>query len=828
MTEPKAFINKLKADIESSNEIVLKSLSGSIDRLQKAFPRYESFLMEFLQNADDERSKKFAVHLTDDSLIISNDGNPFSERNIQSLCAVGDSDKLLDNYIGYLGVGFKSVFLISDYVKVSSYPYYFIFSKSVWAKNRFPWQVTPIWEDDLIESSNSFKTRFYIKIKSLSFVKQIQQELTPFHINNRILLFLKNINSITIIDDISSTKRQFTKSLLRETDDYIIWSITEGETSEKWLVIKKEYIVPDEVKKDQITVDWERSEVKVRELSAVFKLDDSNNIVPVNKATAHIGVFSFIPLKEVESGLKFLTQADFITNLGRGDIDRDCLWNNWIAAQIYNLITSKCISVFKTNDKWKFNFTDILYSHSLAGHSLFIENIVKPLNEYLENEPLFITEKNEYVKKDNAVLLDADFIDLLNDEDISFLFPGKEILNRDCQTYLTEYQSKISPSEYNPFAYDNFGNRLFEYKADNNDYYWFIKLYSYLLKKYNKSYFTKYHRHKVEHDDFWVRIASDKFNFVLTDTNKLSNPQNCFINSDILDIPELLKDSLFIVHPNLLIDPVFQELKKYLNHNRYRGSNKTECFKKLTGQIINQTLLENEALKLTEADWISKNENEKKDFILVLIPLLNKIDLENYNFITLPSKSGKWLRPTELFLSTEYDPDTHKLENLKNEGLLDLPIEFLSTIFINELETLNKNQLRRFFKKLGVDEQEKDKNITERISILKVLDYERKEGRAPRELGGSEKPGYDIESKFEDAISRLIEVKGNKDPKPDIFLTVKEYIALTNKTSEFFVYVVTEALKEPIVHIVSGTDLKEIDETKVTFPFNKWYPKKLN
>ena len=185
------------------------------------------------------------------------------------------------------------------------------------------------------------------------------------------------------------------------------------------------------------------------------------------------------------------------------------------------------------------------------------------------------------------------------------------------------------------------------------------------------------------------------------------------------------------------------------------------------------------------------------------------------------------LNPKELFLSSEYDPETHHLEKIKDEGFLDLRVEFLSPVFITKAETINKSQLRKFFRNLGVDDQKKEKKFTERIAVLKVLKYELDEGRIARELGGSEKPGYDIES-TNGSIKRLIEVKGSRDSKPNIFLTSGEYTTLFNNPDKYYVYVVSEASKSPIIHIIPGKNLLEIDETNVTFDFNKWYPKKLN
>ena len=57
--DSKGFINNIRErQIKSDKEFMLDSLAGGIDRLQKAFPRYGSFLMEFVQNADDVELKK--------------------------------------------------------------------------------------------------------------------------------------------------------------------------------------------------------------------------------------------------------------------------------------------------------------------------------------------------------------------------------------------------------------------------------------------------------------------------------------------------------------------------------------------------------------------------------------------------------------------------------------------------------------------------------------------------------------------------------------------------------------------------------------------------
>jgi hypothetical protein len=149
--------------------------------------------------------------------------------------------------------------------------------------------------------------------------------------------------------------------------------------------------------------------------------------------------------------------------------------------------------------------------------------------------------------------------------------------------------------------------------------------------------------------------------------------------------------------------------------------------------------------------------------------------------------------------------------------------KFISSEFIDKNDDDEIRRWHNFFEELGVDnivESEKNK-IVQRIAVLTALEYERRNGRLPRELGESEKSGYDIESKSE-SEERCIEVKGASDSSYDIFLTVNEFRVLRDKKDKYFVYVITDALREPLLHSSRGIKLLEITDTKIIIPFNKW------
>jgi len=840
---PKEHVESIKEKILKSNEFVLDSLSGAIDRLQKAFPRYGSFLMEFIQNADDAGSNSLTIEINGNCIKIFNDGRPFSKDDVESICKVGRSSKTPKDYIGYLGVGFKAVFLISDCPEIHSGGYHFKFDKNAWNEpKQIPWQVIPIWIDRPdIELPKGKTTAFIVPIRNSNLMSKLREEVKEEYLNNRILLFLRNINEIEIIDKDKNIIRKFVKSKPSETSDYEIYQIQEYRNDnlqyqDRWLVFRSICNVPNDVKEDSMTKEWERDTVEKREILVAFKLDENNSLIKEQKGTAHIGVFSFLPLKEVPSGLNFLIQADFLTTPGRSELARECKWNEWLAKEIYNLIVKKCIPVFLKHEEWKMNFTEILYSTE-GGHELFEKYIKEPLNNYLKNNAVLIAQDGSVSKAEELIMIsDKKIRDLFTEDDLKLLYPDKKLIHDKCRPHdrLKEKIETISDI-YRLITSPEFGKILKE-KAKNKDTEWFNKLYSVLVETYNYSYFERrYWDYKVRHDQFWNDMQNLTQPIILTDDYNLVRINECYVNTKGIQIPKQLKDKLKIVHPEIAKDQRFKRFKEKLNIDRLREDYKpkTEVLKELTDEEIKTALKQQEISGLDEETWEKLSDDEKIKKIQEIKELWDKyeIPLENYRFITIKSKSGKWLKPEELVFSQEYNPE-HNLELLVHKDLIDKQLEFVSPEFIKDCNNNEIRKWREFFKKLGVDkilESEKEggekERLVQRIGILATIKYEKEKGRNAQELGESEKKGYDIESTSQDDV-RYIEVKSTSKTSCDIFLTSNELKALLQNKNKYYVYIVTNVLKKPTVHIINGNELYEIIEknkdVKVVIPFNEW------
>ena len=91
-------------------------------------------LLEMIQNANDEcdtdKVKKVLIRLDDKSLVIANNGNPFSKGGVESLMYSDLSPKKMEqNKVGQKGLGFRSVLNWAKEVSIESYDLHIRFSK---------------------------------------------------------------------------------------------------------------------------------------------------------------------------------------------------------------------------------------------------------------------------------------------------------------------------------------------------------------------------------------------------------------------------------------------------------------------------------------------------------------------------------------------------------------------------------------------------------------------------------------------------------------------------------------------------------------------------
>jgi hypothetical protein len=791
----------------ADSEIVQPTVSGAINRLQKAFPKRGHFLMEFIQNSDDSGSELLKIEIDDKSVKVYNSGNVFAEKDVKSICQVGQSSKTPEDYVGYLGVGFKSVFLISDEPHIYSGPFKFKFDKKYHQQpDKVPWQVMPIWDDKIPSNTEVswWNTSFYLPFNytDQTNIEKIRDEIETESINSRLLLFLRHLRQVEINNKTKNIKKIMKKSkIIESNENYEIYELIDEqngqENSSKWLVFRNQCKVPEEVKKDNMTIEWERQKVQKREIVAAFKLDENDELIE-EKGAAHIGVFSFLPIKEDIEGISFLIQGDFLTAPGRETLSRDALWNKWLCLEISKFIKEKCVPIFTGNKKWKMRFADILYSPNYTSSSFFDIYLKKELANFINTSKVLVTEDESLIKISEAIRMSDEVRELIDQRSLSSVFPNKKILHQDCWTNKIVVENSPN-SLINALFHSDFSKVLTE-KAEEKDVDWFISLY--------KKLFEIYKVNKASKEEIKISRILLTNDFELSEASKTLLPKQ--------NIPIGLEHNFKLIHPELMKYPDVLDFFK-------------DCgVREVTDELIRQLMNEKQIPEIARA-WGSISEEEKLKHIQFIFKMWKegKIKTDALSFLTLKSKEGNWEKPSNLKFGNEYSPEINLEKIIQNvyEKIATVKSEVKDAItqkiendfnfnFISpSLPPQNDDNVKwiDFLKELGVDrytDQEK-RDLINRLSVIFTLIFEDREGRTPRELTETEKRGYDVISKGQPGIK--IEVKGSEKSSPNLFLSPNEYDFLLrslDSSETYWCYMVIKVLGNAELYRMKGEDIK--------------------
>jgi hypothetical protein len=104
------------------------------------------FPLELIQNADDEGASALRIEVSDDEICVYDNGNGFDLRGVVAVCQQGRSPKNSADQIGFMGIGFKSLFEVCSQVEIHSNGYHFAFTAgSRGGLDGLPEQFIPKW-----------------------------------------------------------------------------------------------------------------------------------------------------------------------------------------------------------------------------------------------------------------------------------------------------------------------------------------------------------------------------------------------------------------------------------------------------------------------------------------------------------------------------------------------------------------------------------------------------------------------------------------------------------------------------------------------------------
>lgn len=411
---------------------------GSLKRLVAIWSDPSQALIELLQNADDAGASNVEYGLSEEGIILRHDGTLFTEENIWAICSVDRSTKDPETHTGFMGIGFKAVFRLSDAPHVFSGAYRFQFAPDGLGRDDWGWILVPSWLETIPPQAKTVGgdgTVFWLPYKSElkeGNRKRVERAILD-QFDSLSLMFLRNVRGIFVTKGDSRVRE-----LLRQGN--IVLETVRGHKD-----VQHQYKlfgggadglfqVPEEARSEYRVQESERDKVKVRRVELAFSLDDDGNLRPLKDAKLYV----FLPTN-YSTGLRFAVQSDFIFDTARITIDETLEWNRWLWRCAGKLLQG-AVESFKTADKHRHQFYRALPVRQDDFPDIVKEEFVEPFWEWCRQSAIIITSSGEWVKPTEAVLATPAVQELLDADKLEAVVGRRHFVHAEVQeakTFLT-------------------------------------------------------------------------------------------------------------------------------------------------------------------------------------------------------------------------------------------------------------------------------------------------------------------------------------------------------------------------------------------------------
>jgi hypothetical protein len=362
------------------------------------------FIFELLQNADDVEATVVNYYIDDTGVIFTHNGKNFEEKEVEALCSISHSTKNIITQIGFMGMGFKSVFKITDNPQIISEKFRFHFSKEGYDSDNDGWVFIPKWGEILqnnVKYIDGF-TNFILPFKT-DLDNEVKEDIKIFL--NRIepisIAFLRHITNINIYFN-GTLKYKINKNGS---------SIALNQNEISFQSFIKHISIPDSLKKQEKIKQKRRDKVKEVPIILAFLFNKNGKFI-----TQYRPFYAFLPTEE-NTGLKFILQTDFILNSKRTSLDKEILkWNAWLI-ECAQPILWEAIQFFKSDQNLKYDFYSIL--PDMSDNKLIKDHFIEHFINEGKNKEFILTSDDQWKKPHEVIWASPDFQNLINVNDFS-------------------------------------------------------------------------------------------------------------------------------------------------------------------------------------------------------------------------------------------------------------------------------------------------------------------------------------------------------------------------------------------------------------------------
>lgn len=486
------------------------------------------YALELIQNAEDAGASTITFIFDKERLVVVNDGDVFQPDDVDAICSVEPGRK--KNKIGFFGIGFKSVFNITNAPQVVSSSSNFKIENFIYPR---PVDVLP---EDLTPYYNKDKGAIFI-FPQAEGSPTIQELIENFkEIDEKILLFLENLKTLNFIDNLNGDKWSIEKP---PADDSIV-SLKNGRTNQttKWKVFYKDLPVSGE----KVPIPEGKEGITDTRVLIAFPADEETR--EASKAST---VYCYLPTNK-RSDMPFLVQADFVPTVGRASI-QDVDWNKWLLGKLGNLAAGAIEQIRDDQNLAKELYSFIPLKDEV--HEPLMSILSDSIYEALRSKKVSkILDHDWKIPEESVITASPEVTRIISQEDLKQLF-GKPLFYADtdlperAQQILTDLGSlTLGDEEFVEFL----GK---EDLVKSRKPYWFLHVYAYLNEVFDVKETNYDGSFAWEEDKLHLFSKLEKTKFILTNQGNLvplKDPQKpdrliCYPQSiDLSEVNELFTE----------------------------------------------------------------------------------------------------------------------------------------------------------------------------------------------------------------------------------------------------------------------------------------------